>query len=134
MQKEVIMATVAIKTNPVNWFEIPVKDLARAQNFYEKVLGRKLTREDMDTLKMAFPPRNRAFLEQRAPLSGGNPMSRHMQERSCISPLMISKKHLRRINANGGKPLLPKKNIGDYGFIAHFEDTEGNRLALHSMK
>jgi predicted enzyme related to lactoylglutathione lyase len=23
--------------------------------------------------------------------------------------------------------------IGEYGFIAHFEDTEGNRVALHSM-
>jgi predicted enzyme related to lactoylglutathione lyase len=41
---------------------------------------------------------------------------------------------LRRINANGGKMLVPKKSIGEYGFIANFEDTEGNRLALHSMK
>jgi len=41
---------------------------------------------------------------------------------------------LRRINANGGKTILPKKSIGEYGFIAHFEDTKGNRLALHSMK
>jgi hypothetical protein len=41
---------------------------------------------------------------------------------------------LRRINANGGKTLLPKTGIGQYGFIAHYEDTEGNRLALHSMK
>jgi predicted enzyme related to lactoylglutathione lyase len=40
---------------------------------------------------------------------------------------------LRKVNATGGKTLLPKKSIGEYGFIAHFEDTEGNRLALHSM-
>ena len=40
---------------------------------------------------------------------------------------------LRRITANGGKTLLPKKSIGQYGFIAQYEDTEGNRLALHSM-
>ena len=38
------------------------------------------------------------------------------------------------VNANGGKTLLPKMSIGEYGFIAHFEDTEGNRLAVHSMK
>jgi predicted enzyme related to lactoylglutathione lyase len=25
--------------NPVNWFEIPVNDLARAKSFYEAVLG-----------------------------------------------------------------------------------------------
>jgi predicted enzyme related to lactoylglutathione lyase len=41
---------------------------------------------------------------------------------------------LRRINANGGKTLMPKTAIGQYGFIAQYEDTEGNRLALHSMK
>ncbi len=41
---------------------------------------------------------------------------------------------LRRVNANGGKIVLPKKSIGQYGFIAHFDDTEGNRLALHSIK
>jgi predicted enzyme related to lactoylglutathione lyase len=41
---------------------------------------------------------------------------------------------LLKVNANGGRTLLPKKNIGEYGFIAHFEDTEGTRLALPSME
>jgi predicted enzyme related to lactoylglutathione lyase len=40
---------------------------------------------------------------------------------------------LRRIAANGGKTFMPKTAIGQYGFIAQFEDTEGNRLALHAM-
>jgi len=37
-----------------------------------------------------------------------------------------------RVHASGGKTLMPKMQIGDYGFIAHFEDSEGNRVALHS--
>jgi len=41
---------------------------------------------------------------------------------------------LRRIVAHGGKTLMPKTPIGQYGFIAQYEDTEGNRLALHAMK
>jgi predicted enzyme related to lactoylglutathione lyase len=41
---------------------------------------------------------------------------------------------LRKINANGGRTLMPRTAIGQYGAIAHYEDTEGNRLALHSMK
>ncbi len=41
---------------------------------------------------------------------------------------------LRRINANGGATLLPKTSIGQYAYIAHFTDTEGNRLAPHSLK
>ena len=37
-----------------------------------------------------------------------------------------------RVHASGGKTLTPKIQIGDYGFIAHFEDSEDNRVALHS--
>jgi predicted enzyme related to lactoylglutathione lyase len=40
---------------------------------------------------------------------------------------------LAKINAKGGKTLLPRMAIGEYGFIAHFEDSEGNRVALHSV-
>jgi predicted enzyme related to lactoylglutathione lyase len=39
---------------------------------------------------------------------------------------------LRGINVNGGRTLMPKTGIGEYGFIAHFEDTEGNRHSIHS--
>ncbi len=39
---------------------------------------------------------------------------------------------LKRVHASGGKTLMPQMGIGAYGFIAHFEDSEGNRVALHS--
>ena len=32
---------------------------------------------------------------------------------------------------NGGKILYPKTSNGDLGFVAEFEDSEGNRIALH---
>jgi predicted enzyme related to lactoylglutathione lyase len=32
----------------------------------------------------------------------------------------------------GGKVLRAKTGIGEYGFVGHFEDSEGNRVALHS--
>jgi len=41
---------------------------------------------------------------------------------------------LAKVKANGGKTLVPKMGIGEYGFIAHFEDSEGNRVALHSNR
>lgn len=41
---------------------------------------------------------------------------------------------LAKVQANGGKTLVPKMPIGEWGFIAHFKDSEGNRVALHSMK
>jgi hypothetical protein len=41
---------------------------------------------------------------------------------------------LSRVEAAGGKIIRSKQDIGDYGFIALVEDTEGNMIGLHSMK
>ena len=42
---------------------------------------------------------------------------------------------LNKIEAHGGKVFMPKTIIGEYmGYFAIFADTEGNKLALHSMK
>ena len=128
------MATVAAKINPVNWFEIPVKDIGRARKFYEKVLGLELTPYDMEPFTMAFFP-----MTQGAQGAAGSLIKGESYEPSHAGTVVYFsvddiEEILRRINANGGKTLMPKKSIGQYGFIAHFEDTEGNRLALHSMK
>jgi predicted enzyme related to lactoylglutathione lyase len=37
------------------------------------------------------------------------------------------------VEGAGGQVIMPKTNIGENGFIAMFMDTEGNRVALHSM-
>lgn len=39
-----------------------------------------------------------------------------------------------RIEAAGGKVVQPKMNIGEFGFISIFIDTEGNTIGLHSRK
>ncbi len=41
------------KYNPVNWFEIPVKDMNRAKSFYEQVLGVELALNEMGGSEMA---------------------------------------------------------------------------------
>lgn len=41
---------------------------------------------------------------------------------------------LKKIIAGGGKIILPKMSIGEYGVVAQFEDSEGNRVALHTMQ
>ena len=40
---------------------------------------------------------------------------------------------LSRVEAAGGTVLVDKMSIGDYGFIVYFLDTEGNKVAIHSM-
>ena len=41
---------------------------------------------------------------------------------------------LSKVEAAGGKILLPKTALGPNGFMAHFTDTEGNKVGFHSMK
>lgn len=128
------MATVATKINPVTWFEIPVKDIGRARTFYEKILDLQLTPYDMEPFTMAFFP-----MTENAPGAMGSLIMGESYVPSHAGTVVYFTVEdideiLRRINANGGRTLLPKKSIGEYGFIAHFEDSEGNRLALHSMK
>lgn len=36
------------------------------------------------------------------------------------------------VNAHGGRTLYPMTAIAANGFVAEFEDTEGNRIALHA--
>jgi uncharacterized protein len=128
------MATAAVKTNPVNWFEIPVLDLDRAKKFYENVFGFQFTAETMEAYSLAFfPMAQGASGATGALIKGGTYKPSHTGTIVYFSVDDIDDT-LRRVNENGGKTVLPKKSIGQYGFIAHFDDIEGNRLALHSMK
>lgn len=44
------------RENPVNWFEIPVADIARAKDFYEYVLECQLSLQERKRMKLAeFP-------------------------------------------------------------------------------
>ena len=127
------MATIAKKINMANWFEIPVRDLQRAAKFYEKVFDAKLSPEEMGGMKMALFP-----FSQDSPGAAGALIKGESYEPSHAGTVEYFsvesiEETLRRINANGGTTFMPKTSIGIHGFIAQFEDTEGNRLALHPM-
>ena len=118
--------------NPINWFEIPAKNLKRAATFYEKVLQCKLSIQDFADLKMAWFPSS-----QDAPGSTGSLVEQESYIPSHQGSMVYFtvddiEKSLLTVTANGGKVLNPKKSIGEFGFVAHFEDSEGNRVALHS--
>lgn len=118
--------------NPVNWFEIPTKDLDRAQSFYEKVLGIQMQRQDMGDLKMAWFP----MVQDGDGATGTLVRNEHYTPSHAGSLIYFSVESIEdaveKVEANGGKVLNPKSSIGEFGFVAHFEDTEGNRVALHS--
>lgn len=116
--------------NPVPYFEIPVDDMDRAVAFYESLLGTKLTRQKVDGYDMALFP-----FDEGAPGATGALAKGDVYRPSKNGAILYFRvKDIRQIVAKAqamGRPILyPVKDIGDAGFVAEIEDSEGNRLAL----
>lgn len=125
---------MAAEMNPINWFEIPVNDLDRAKAFYAYVFGYELSVNDLGELKMAWFP-----MYQDAPGASGSLVKSNEYTPSHTGAVVYFavediEETLKKVEEKGGKILYPKKSIGEYGFVAHFEDCEGNRIALHSRR
>lgn len=120
--------------NVVNWFEIPVSDLDRAKKFYENVLGHELTLNEMGPLKMAWFPMEQDGTGATGTLIQAESYVPSHQGSMVYFSVPDIEAVLNKVDKNGGKTLNPKMSIGEYGFVAHFEDSEGNRVALHSTQ
>ena len=118
--------------NPVGWFEIPVADMDRAKAFYEAVFKVELQLNEMGPALMAWFPMYEDALGAAGTLiklDGHNPSQDGVRVYFTAPDLEAT---LQRAADNGGEVLMPVTSIGEYGFVAHFVDTEGNRIAIHS--
>lgn len=124
-------------TNAISWFEIPSTDLNRAAKFYEAIFQTQLFPMDTADLKMRmFPLENMMTGVGGAIVDSGG----FHKPSSTEGPLIYLNANpdvqvvLDRIEAAGGKIIVPKTEISpEYGHMAVFIDTEGNRIALHSI-
>ena len=122
------------KSNPVGWFEMPVKELKRAKAFYEHVFEAKLEVEKMGTCRMAFfPMKDKTYGTAGALVEGEG---HKPAATGALLYFMVKdiEATLARAVKKGGRTLLPNTTIGEYGFIGWFRDSEGNRVGLHAMK
>jgi uncharacterized protein len=120
--------------NAVNWFEIPATDINRAKKFYENVMSEELSLMEMGPSQYAMFP-----IEQGAANAPGAIVKAEGYTPSQTGALVYFSVEdiegtLTKINKNGGSTILPKTSIGENGFMAHFNDCEGNRIALHSVQ
>ena len=120
--------------NAINWFEIPVADLERAQKFYETIFGMELIPMDLPGLKMRMFP-----TDDRMGTSGALIFAPEFYQPSANGTMVYLNGNpdlqnvLDKIEAAGGTVAMPKTAITpEIGFMAVFMDTEGNRVALHS--
>ena len=122
--------------NAISWFEIPAANIQRAQAFYEQIFGIELTPLDLPNIRMRLFP-----LEDPMGVGGSICESGGFHKPSATDgPLVYLNGNpdlqlvLDKIETAGGKILVPKTQISpEYGYMAVFSDTEGNRIALHSI-
>ena len=117
--------------NPVNWFEIPVTDMARAKSFYETVLEIEITEAEMGPNKMGWFPMEMGRMGSPGSLVLGEGYRPSRDGSLVYINVDAIDPTLEAVNKQGGTTLMSRTDIGQHGFIAHFEDSEGNRVALH---
>ncbi len=123
--------------NAISWFEIPATDLDRAQKFYETILGIHMIPLDTPQIKMRMFP----LEDPMTGIGGALALAPGFYKPSTeAGPLVYLNANpdvqliLDKIKAAGGKIVVPKTEISpEHGHMAVFIDTEGNRLALHSV-
>jgi predicted enzyme related to lactoylglutathione lyase len=125
-------------TSAISWFEIPVTDLNRAQEFYETIFGISLIPVDLPNIKMRMFPIDDPMTGIGGALAdtGGT----FHKPSATDGPLIYLNANpdlqnvLDKVEAAGGKVFVPKTEISpEYGFMGVFIDSEGNRIGLHSV-
>ena len=115
------------------WTDIPVRDLDRAVAFYSAVLGAAVLKPSAGPgmefgLLPGFDKGVSGCLT-----AGPDEVPSHQGPLVYLSVNGRLDAALTAAVAAKGKILRPKHQIGEHGFRAIIEDSEGNRIALHSM-
>lgn len=123
-----------IPRDAITWFEIPVRELDRAQRFYEAVLERPMTREAMGSEQLAVF----AAAEDGAKgclFMGSQPIAPSTDgTRVYLDASPSLDDALARVPRAGGRVVTPKVALPEgMGFFAHVADTEGNVVGLHAL-
>ena len=124
--------------NALNWFEIPVTDFDRAKKFYETIFSYQMPESNMGPARMGF------FLyDFKSGKVGGAivhyPGFHSPSETGSLVYLNCQpdlQAVLDKVISAGGKIVTEKTIISpdqNLGYWALITDTEGNRVALHSM-
>lgn len=121
-------------SNPVVWFEIAATDLERAKKFYSEVFQLEMQYVDMPDSPMYMMG---SSAEGIAGASGA--LVKSADNVPSTSGTIVYfycddvAVEASRVEAAGGNLIVPKTSLGEFGFMAMFIDTEGNKVGMHSM-
>ena len=116
----------------VVWFDIPSTDVDRAIQFYSAVLGTEVSKVESPAGVLGILPHEKDDVagcifqkEGDAPSANGPLLYFNVQGRLEEATSLVEK--------NGGKIVQPAHSIAPHGSRSVVMDSEGNRIALHSM-
>jgi predicted enzyme related to lactoylglutathione lyase len=123
--------------NAISWFELPATDLDRAQKFYETILDVRMIPLETPNIRMRMFP----VEDPMTGIGGALALAPEFYKPSATDGPIVYlnanpdvQRVLDKVVAAGGKIIVPKTEISpEYGHMALFIDTEGNRVALHSV-
>jgi len=119
--------------NVAVWFEIPAANFQRAIGFYEKVFDTRLIKDKFGAADMAVFPYERdvtsgAIMKGDGYAPGESGTVVYLRSNVDLDV------PLAKVAAAGGRVATPKTALPPgMGYFAHFVDSEGNRVGLHSM-
>jgi predicted enzyme related to lactoylglutathione lyase len=108
-------------------FEIDAKKPERAVKFYEKVFGWKIKKWEGPVEYYLISTGK----ETEPGIDGG--LSRRTEsEPSTVNTIDVSSvdEFIKKVEANGGKIIRPKRAVIGVGYMAYFEDPEGNVFGI----
>ena len=120
--------------NMAVWFEIPASNFERAVQFYETILDVEIDAIEMAGLQQGLLPH-----DDLSKVCGAIVAGMGLKPSTEGSTVYLNGEDdlnsvLSKVEPAGGQVLMAKTSLGDnIGHIAHFIDSEGNRVGLHSM-
>jgi uncharacterized protein len=117
-------------------FEIPFDDRDRAKRFYSDVFGWELNTMPMEggeyTTATTTPIDMNTMTPTEPGAINGGLMDRSSQTPNPVITIGVGSidDSLGKVEASGGKTLVPRTPIPDMGAFAYFADSEGNVMGL----
>ena len=114
-------------------FEIPADDVEKLRKFYSALFGWKIERTPgpVEYWGIATVPVNEKGMPQRPGVNGGM-MKRQNPEHKPVNYIAVESvdEYVKKIEALGGRVIVPKMEVPGIGWWASALDPEGNQFAI----
>lgn len=115
----------------VSWFELPATDLDRAVTFYSTILGTRLGEiAEADDRRFAMFPAEGGV--SGAVVQGTGYVPSEQGALLFLNAGDLLQPAVDRVEQAGGRVVLPRMEMGEWGVAAFIVDSEGNKVALHA--